>query len=320
MRCNHGERIQMTAKKAFTALAAAIALASSALAGSGDKASLPVYVNAYSVDHEFDIVTPECLNALKSKRILFGSRSWGLVIGGYMTANAKATGLKWQNFPTKINDSNRVLPANVFDSPQIVHFLFEPQPKRWAYMDDFLRKGPWNFGPKIDGCFQSLYNLSRTEPIDDYFSLLDSWIKDFPNVKFAVFTHPVSASGKDMKGKDAPEDSAWNVEGGEYSEKAIRRYYGKIPIFDIRDIVSTAPDGTLCEFTLKGKTYRKLCPEYNTNQDMIHPNSPLIKERIGKGFMIFLVKTYCADLVPPEKMKSPVPAILSGDASHKAGR
>jgi len=49
------------------------------------KNSEPIYVGGYSVDHEYNIVTDECLKILSTKKILYGSRSWGLVIGSYVS-------------------------------------------------------------------------------------------------------------------------------------------------------------------------------------------------------------------------------------------
>ena len=63
-----------------------------------------------------------------------------------------------------------------------------------------------------------------------------------------------------------------------------------------------------CTFESNGKTYRKLCPEYNTNKDLIHPNSPEARTRMGKGFILLLAKMFWADKLPP--MDAPKPEIL----------
>ena len=258
----------------------------------------PIYVNSYSVDHEYDIVTDECLKILSTKKMIFGSRSWGLVLGGYFTKHKGDTGITWEG-NVRISEKDKVLTADSFKDPKIINFIFDPVKTRLQYMDDYLRMDPWKFGNKADGCFQSLYILGGNEDIaEEYFPMLDAWIKDFPKVKFAIFTHPVSASGIDIYKKEQPEASAWNIVGGDYSEKVIKKYYGKIPIYDIRDIVSTKPDG---------KTYRKLCNEYNKNNDMIHPNTDEINERLGKGLLIMLAKMFCADKIPKAKWPSPKP-------------
>jgi hypothetical protein len=270
------------------------------------------YVGAYSVDHEFKFVTEECMKIIRSKKILFGSRSWGLGLGTIMGSKDRKYELVWESHASeRVNSTERVLKPDAFDQPRIVHYVFEMVPRRWAFMDDFLRKDPWRFGGKIDGAFQSLYCGPQKEAqqmADEYFPMFDRLIEDFPNVKFAILTHPVSGDGPDMKGNPKDAASAWNIGGGHYSDAVFKRYYGKIPILDIRDIVSTRPNGKPCTFESNGKTYRKLCPEYNINKDLIHPNSPEARIRMGKGFILLLAKMFCADKLPPTD--APKPEVL----------
>jgi hypothetical protein len=275
----------------------------------------PIYVGAYSVDHEFQFVTDECMEILRTKRILFGSRSWGINLGKIMSSKDPKYALTWEPYNTpQISDQNRVLKPDVFDQPKIVHYIFQMDPRRWAYLDDFLRKDPWKFGSKIDAAFQSLYCGPKKEAEQmaaEYFPMLDKLVKDFPNVKFAIWTHPVSGDGLDHKGQEKPPESDWNIGGGDYSDAVVRRYYGKLPILDIRDIVSTLPDGKPCTFQYNGKTYRKMCPEYHIERgkaDLIHANSPEGRERLAKGFILLLAKMFCADKMPP--METPKPEIL----------
>jgi hypothetical protein len=275
----------------------------------------PIYVGAYSVDHEFDLITDECMEILRTKRILFASRSWGLNLGKVMGNKDKKYELVWEPYTKpQINDQERVLTSDVFDQPKIVHYVFQMAPRRWAYMDDFLRKDPWRFGGKIDGAFQSLYCGPRKEAqqmADEYFPMLDKWVKDFPKVKFAIWTHPISGDGLDHKGQEKSPESEWNIGGGDYSEAVIRRYYGKLPILDILDIVSTHADGKPCTFQYNGKAYRKMCEEYHIERgkaDLIHANSTAGRERLAKGFVLLLAKMFCADKLPP--METPKPTIL----------
>ena len=287
-------------------------------------AKAPIYVGAYSVDHEFKFVTEECMKIIRSKKVLFGSRSWGLGLGTLMARKDKKYEVVWDSHSReRVNDTERVLKADAFEQPKIVHYVFDMVPKRWAYMDDFLRKDPWKFGGKIDGAFQSLYCGAQKEAqqmAEEYFPMLEKLIRDCPKVRFAILTHPVSGDGPDMKGKHKDAASAWNIGGGDYSDKVVKRYYGKIPILDIRDIVSTHADGKPCTFEHNGKTYRKLCPEYNVKGgDLIHPNTPEARERMGKGFILLLAKMFCADKLPP--MATPKPEILKqGGARNKGAK
>jgi hypothetical protein len=134
-------------------------------------------------------------------------------------------------------------------------------------------------------------------------------VKDFPSVKFAVATHNIGADGTNLNGKEVKEASEWNIRGSDFSDRVVKTYYGKLPIFDVRDIVSTRADGTVCSFEHNGKIYRKLCPEYNKNKDMIHPNTEEAQARLGKGFLILLTKMYCQDLIS-KPLNTPRPEIL----------
>jgi hypothetical protein len=298
-------------------LASAVAIGWFACNGHGQEATpktpVPIYVGAWSVDHEFDLVTDECINIIRTKKILFGSRSWGVMIGTYFKRQTDPKyKLEWDSSYTRkrVNETEKVLPADLFTAPKIVNYIFDPVPKRWRYMDDFLRNDPWKFADKVDACFQSIYYIHDVGTIDeDYFPVVDAWTRDFPKLKVAIFTHLISASGMDLRGNEQPEASEWNVRGGDYSEQVIKKYYGKLPIFDMRDIVSTHADGTVCSFVKDSKTYRKLCPEYNINKDLIHPNTPEAIERLGKGFLIFLTKMFCADKIPASRV-TPKPDTL----------
>jgi hypothetical protein len=279
-------------------------------AKAGGNASL--YVGAYSVDHEFQFVTEECMKIIRSKRVLFGSRSWGLQLGTIMSGKDKKYALDWDSRSgVRVTEANRILEAGAFAQPKIVHYVFDMVPRRWAFLDDFIRKDPWKFGGQIDGAFQFLYcgpGKEAKQFADEYFPMLDKLIADYPKIRFAIATHPISAEGNDIKGAWKDANSEWNIAGGDYSEAVIKRYYGKIPILDIRDIVSTRADGKTCTFQHNGKTYRALCPEYNISHDQIHPNSPEARERMGNGFILLLAKMFCPEKLPPSD--APKPEVL----------
>jgi hypothetical protein len=229
-----------------------------------------------------------------------------------MSAKDKKYSLVWDPYTTPQVDGNHmILKADVFDKPKIVQYVMSPVPKRWAFFDGFLRKDPWKFGGQVDGAFQFLYCGPEKEAkqfADEYFPMLDKLVADYPKVKFAIVTHHVSGEGNDIKGVFKDANSAWNIAGEDYTQAVIKRYYGKIPILDIRDIVSTHADGKPCTFVVHGKTYRKLCPDYNISKDLIHPNSPEARERMGKGFILLLAKMFCADKLPP--LDTPKPDFL----------
>ena len=238
---------------------------------------------------------------------MYGSRSWGLVIAAYVS---RQTNITWDG-NKRVTAKDKVLTAESFKDPKILNFIFDAVPKRWMYFDEFLRKEPWSFGKKVDGALQTLYYAGdREDMADSYFPVLDVLVKDFPKVKFAIATHDLNASGTNPSGKEVKEDSEWNIRGGDFNERVIKTYYGKLPIFDMSDIVSTRPDGTVCSFRKNGKTYRKMCREYCIEKgDLIHPNTPEAQARLGKGFLILLTKMYCADKIK-KNLNTPKPEIL----------
>ena len=270
----------------------------------------PIYVGAWSVDNEWKFVTPEVRKQLGTKRILFGSRSWGLAINGWVASKMKEI---------KVDHNKRVeegkfdaVSPDAFKEPKILNFIFDAGNKRFLYFDDFIRKDPWKFGTKIDGALQTLYYTGDKQGFEDsYFPVLDALVKDFPNIKFAIATHDINAVGKTAGGKEQVAESAWNIRGGDYSDAVVKRYYGKLPIFDMRDIVSTRPDGTVSSFVhTNGKTYRTMVREYcRPDGDLIHANSPEGADRLGKGFVILLAKMFCPEAFPANA-NVPKPEIL----------
>jgi hypothetical protein len=221
--------------------------------------------------------------------------------------------IKWEGGgKLRVTETERLLKADAFKEPKIINYIFDTADKRFTYMDDYLRKEPWKFGGKIDGVLQTLYYVGdRKDFQETYFPMLDKEVKDFPNIKFAVATHNVNAVGTNPAGKVEKEDSAWNIRGGDYSDAVIKRYYGKLPIFDMRDIVSTKPDGTKAEFEKDGKKYRYMVREYaRPDGDLIHPNSAEGTARLGKGFLILMAKMFCADKIPHDLPAGPKPEIL----------
>lgn len=270
----------------------------------------PVYVGAWSVDNEWKYVTPEVLKELGTKRILFGSRSWGLAISGWVARYMKDIKVVYGK---RVEEGKfDAVSPDAFKDPGIFNFVVDGSSKRLLFFDDFIRKEPWNFGGKIDGALQTLYYMGDKQNLDEtYFPVLDALARDFSNVKFAVATHDINAVGKAASGKEEIEASTWNIRGGDYSEAVIKHYYGKLPIFDLRDIVSTRPDGTVSSFVhTNGKTYRTMVREYCIpNGDLIHANAPEGAERLGRGFVILLAKMYCPDKFPPNP-DAPKPEIL----------
>jgi len=244
-----------------------------------------IYVGGYEVNHDFDGITDECLDLIKTKRILFGSRSIGLatLAGLRNLADDPKYALNIEQYRI---DGGEIIPDNAFDSPKMVHFVFSLYPieERWNHFNNYIR----NNSDKIDVAFEYLYASVPSgvyAMYDGYTPVLNSLVEDFPGIKFAITTHPVDTV-------TSPETS-FNIGGKWYSEMVIGDYSGILPILDVRDIESTRSDDSICYFEYNGEIYRNLCPEYNVNGDTLHPNTEEAVERLGKGIFILLSKMFC---------------------------
>jgi hypothetical protein len=308
-------------KKPAKVLAAALLAALTPSLRAAAPKDTPIYVGAWSVDNEWKFVTPEVLKELGTKRILLGSRSWGQAIAGWVATNAKAIKVERVRMPMEktatekipVEKKLEVVPADAFKEPKLLNYVFGVESDRFMHFDTYLRKDPWKFGSKIDGGLQALYYISDKKNLDEsYFPVLDALVKDFPKIKFAIATHDINAVGKVVPtGKEEIAASNWNIRGGDYSEAVVRKYYGKLPIFDLRDIVSTRPDGTISSFVhTNGRTYRTMVREYaRPDGDLIHANTEEGAARLGRGFLILLGKMFCPDKFPHDP-KEPKPKIL----------
>jgi hypothetical protein len=248
-----------------------------------------IIVGAYQIDNDFYNITNECFDTLRTKRILFGSRSWGLNTVDGLKALAKENpkyNLTIEQYRTD-SPSNQIIPNNTFDNPKLVQYVFDywPTEKRWQLFNDYIR----NNSNKIDFAFEYLYSSGLQDAQSMYYgynSAFDSLRHDYPNINFAFATHHVSTM--------QTPNSTWNIQSKWYSDMVFEKYTGVVPILDIRDIVSTKPDGEICQFEYNGTTYRSLCPEYNNNSgDGIHPSTPEAEKRLARGVFVLLSKVYC---------------------------
>ena len=116
-------------------------------------------------------------------------------------------------------------------------------------------------------------------------------MEDIPSINFVIATHTLDT-------RTTP-DARFNFHGKWYSDKIKENYTGVVPIFDLGDIESTRSDDSVCEFEYEGIIYRRMCPEYNTNGDYIHPNSHEATMRLGKGIFVLLSKIFCEQQPQP---------------------
>ena len=251
-----------------------------------------IYVGGYEVNHDFDGITDECLDLIRTKTILFGGRS----ISGNTIYGLYFLGDKNPRYKLDIVSYNlsigETIPDDIFDTPKFVHYSYviSPVEGRWTTFDSYSR----TYHDKIDAAFQFLHSSYAGCPqalFDDYTPVFDALLVDVPDIQFAIATHTLDTRTND--------DARFNFEGKWYSDKIKETYTGVVPIFDLEDIESTRADDSICEFNYGGTIYRRMCPEYNTNGDYIHPNSEEARERLGKGILVLLSKMFCEQQPQP---------------------
>lgn len=250
------------------------------LAPGATSAAEPVqapYVDSQAIKERFDTVTPADMEMLRSKKILFASRSFGLNLCGGLAELAKkdknfelVSSLQRYNVRVAGGDLN-IIPADAFEKTHFVHFLADAYPltKRVDQMDALLRNPPHNFG-KVADIAIIFYHQSSPEVFEYYAAKMDALRADFPNIRFIYVT----------AGFMGPSKAAANENSHLFSEMVRKRYKGKVPLYDLGAILSD-------DFRV-GHQY---CPEYSKDPADVHPNLPAGTTMMAKGFLLLLRDT-----------------------------
>lgn len=121
-------------------------------------------------------------------------------------------------------------------------------------------------------CYVDVTAKSNPEQIfNEYKATIERVKKANKGLRIIHFTMPLttietgfkawlkSIIGKPLRGMDK------NIKRFEYNNLLKNEYSGKEPIFDIANIESTAPDGRRSTFSLNGKAYEYLLPDYTSD-------------------------------------------------------
>lgn len=255
------------------------------------------YVDSKITKARFKEVTPADLAAIKSKKILFASRSFGLNLGNGMKALAKVNPAydlmgEWNRYDVfKAGGDVSIIPADAFAKTNFVHFLatYHPHTKRMEEMDQLLRKPPQQFGKQAD-IVLVFFHTATPENFEQYCRMMDGWRKDFPKIRFIYVT----------AGFMGPKYAKDNENAHAWSEKVRARYQGKQPLYDLAKILSD-------DFRV-GHFY---CPEYSKDPAEVHPNLDAGQVMMAQGMLLLLRDTL--------KWKgSELPAPVGGDAQKTA--
>jgi len=174
---------------------AAFLAAAVILIGAAVSAQNAPYVGAYEADNFFSTINSNEMAVLRTKKILFASRSSGLNITDGLTR------LKNKNAMHNLMNSYvrydvydaggdlTIIPTNVYSSYNFVHFLCSlyPLTKRLEEIETLLRQPLHSFGNQVDVVMvhHAATEVSVFEPYTNSFDTLQA---EFPNIKFIYIT------------------------------------------------------------------------------------------------------------------------------------
>jgi len=230
------------------------------------------YIDSQAIKDRFAGVTAADMDMLRSKKILFMSRSFGLntVQGlGLLAKQDKKYDLlssyKW--FGSQMDSSP---PPDIYTKFNFVHCNAPgwPMSQRLDALDKLMRSEPYHFGKTVDVAFL-YYEDASPNNFDYYAKKLDALQADFPNVKIIYA----------CSGFHGPQFGDRNEQAQAFSEKVRAHYKGVAPVFDMGKILSD-------DFRV-GHVF---CPEYSKDPTGGHPNLPDGEMILAKGFILTLVE------------------------------
>ena len=255
------------------------------------------YVGAWEVDTFFDNITSNEMDVLRTKKILFASRSFGLNMYNGLTSLAASNSMhnilddyiRYDVFSAGGDLS--VIPTNVYENYNFVHFLatYWPHTKRIEEFETLIRDEPHSFHEDIDVAM-IYFHYTDAIVIDQYTNTMNQLQADYPHIKFIY----VTAGFMDIN------HVTENTLSATFSANMRSTYKGKAPLYDLGYILN---NDDAC-----GLGY---CPDYSTDPAGVHPNTDFAQRRMGKAFLLILRDSFfgssCTSSVP-----ATIPANLSG--------
>jgi hypothetical protein len=259
------------------------------------------YINAAVADTEFHRISAANMDLLRTKKILFFSRSFGLNLYNGLVSLAAKNSMYTINAAYKrydifsVGGDLSVIPADALYTYNFVHVLCTPTPytARLPEFNDLMKDPPHHLADHVECAMLDGddYPLSAFQP---YCDSMDSWRAQWPHVKFIYVTAGLTDS----------THVASNTENARFGTQIRARYKGVVPLYDWGFIVN---NDSAC-----GDHY---CPAYSTDPAGIHCNTEFAQERMGKAFLLMLYKLYCENQPPCTSPDPPtVPVGLAGVA------
>lgn len=261
--------------------------AAAALLSGGVFADSAPYVGAYEADTFFSTITSNEMDVLRTKKILFLSRSFGLNMRDGLTDLKNQNPMynilgSYVNYDV-MNNGLGTVATNAFANYNFVHCMatYWPHTTRLTELNTLMRDAPYSFGNQVD-VVMVYFHYALESVFDTYTNTLDKLQADYPNVKFVY----VTAGFMDTN------HVSENTQSAAFSAKVRAKYRGNAPLYDLGYILSNDDPAFL--------GYR---PEYSTDPAGVHPNAPFAEQRMGKAFLLMLRDLYfgssCTNLTPP---------------------
>ena len=235
-------------------------------------------MNAQAIRERFDRITEAEVEALRGKKILFASRSFGLnLMNGFRRLEQENPKLKFPGTYArydvfKAGGDLSAIPADAFEKSNFVHFLctYWPHGKRVEETDTLMRQAPHNFGRQVDAVV-IFFHTARPEDAKPYGDAMDALQRDFPNARVIYVT----------SGFSGPKFAANNEKSAAFGEAIRARYRGKAPLYDLGAILSD-------DF----RAGNVFAPEYSVDPAELHPSAPAGELMMAKGFLLVLVEAF----------------------------
>jgi hypothetical protein len=238
-----------------------------------------------------DGVTESAWEKLSEQRIYFGHQSVGFNIiqgiNGIMKENPQIR--------LKVIETND--PADM-NKPIFAHSSIGENTYLQTKIDDFASFMEKGIGEKADItffklCFADIIGTTDVNRIfEAYKNTMSHLKKEYPQTTFVHVTVPLLRTKITFKNwikRALGKKDIWGLDGNikrnEFNNLLRKEYKGEDPIFDLAIIESTYPDGKRSSFTVGGKTYDSLVPEYTHDGGHLNERGRKI---VAEQLLIFL--------------------------------
>ncbi len=255
-----------------------VAILVPALATTAAAADPAPYVDSAAIRARFDTITADDMELLRTKKILLGSRSFGLNLAKGLGQLKKLdptldlTGSYKRYDVFKAGGDLSVVPADAFTQSLFVHVMVThwPLTKRLEEINALLSDPAHGFGSQVDAVIV-FYHTATPEIFDTYQQTVLDWQKSYPKARIIAVT----------SGFMGPKHAKNNEASFAFGEKARSELRGQIPLYDLGAILSD-------DFRA-GHVY---APEYSADPAEVHPNLPAGETMMAKGFLLILKEAF----------------------------